>query len=79
MQWVQYYLDNYATVAEAVEAQKSFAFQIEPLILPNGYPTLVHVSLSDKSGDSAVIEYIGGQGEDLSRQAVHCDDQRADL
>lgn len=61
MQWVQYYLDNYATVAEAVEAQKTLAFQIEPLILPNGYPTLVHVSLSDKSGDSAVIEYIGGK------------------
>lgn len=60
MQWVQYYLDNFATVAEAVEAQKSFAFQIEPLILPNGFPTLVHVSLSDKTGDSAVIEYIGG-------------------
>jgi choloylglycine hydrolase len=50
-------------VAEAVEAQKSFAFQIEPLILPNGYPTLVHVSLSDKSGDSAVIEYIGGTAQ----------------
>ena len=63
MQWVQYYLDNYATVAEAVEAQKSFAFQIEPLILPNGYPTLVHISLSDKSGDSAVIEYIDGKAQ----------------
>lgn len=61
MQWVQYYLDNYATVAEAVEAQKSLTFQIEPLILPNGYPTLVHVSLSDKSGDSAVIEFITGK------------------
>jgi penicillin V acylase-like amidase (Ntn superfamily) len=61
MQWVQYYLDNYATVAEAVEAQKSWAFQIEPLILPNGFPTLVHVSLSDKTGDSAVIEFIGGK------------------
>jgi choloylglycine hydrolase len=61
MQWVQYYLDNYATVAEAVEAQKSWAFQIEPLILPNGFPTLVHVSLSDKSGDSAVVEFIGGK------------------
>jgi choloylglycine hydrolase len=63
MQWVQYYLDNYATVAEAVEAQKTLAFQIEPLILPNGYPTLVHVSLSDKSGDSAVIEYINGKAQ----------------
>ncbi|WP_424362472.1 linear amide C-N hydrolase [Methylocystis parvus] len=60
-QWVQYFLDNYATVAEAVEAQKSFAFQIDSLILPNGFPTLVHLSLSDKSGDSAVIEYIGGK------------------
>jgi penicillin V acylase-like amidase (Ntn superfamily) len=61
MQWVQYYLDNYATVAEAVAAQKNDEFQIEPLILPNGFPTLVHVSLSDKSGDSAVIEFIGGK------------------
>jgi choloylglycine hydrolase len=63
MQWVQYFLDNYATVAEAVEAQKSFNFQIEPLILPNGFPTLIHVSLSDKTGDSAVIEYIDGKAQ----------------
>jgi penicillin V acylase-like amidase (Ntn superfamily) len=63
MQWAQYYLDNYATVAEAVEAQKSFQFQIEPLVLPNGAPTMLHVSLSDKSGDSAVIEYINGKAE----------------
>lgn len=61
MQWVQYYLDNYATVAEAVEGQKKFNFQIEPLILPNGFPTLIHISLSDKTGDSAVIEYIDGK------------------
>jgi choloylglycine hydrolase len=59
-QWVQYYLDNFATVAEAVEAQKTIAFQIDSLVLPNGYPTLVHLSLADKTGDSAVIEYIGG-------------------
>jgi choloylglycine hydrolase len=61
MQWMQYYLDNFATVAEAVEATKSLEFQIEPLILPNGYPTEVHMSLSDKSGDSAVIEYKDGK------------------
>ena len=61
MQWVQYYLDNFATVAEAVDAQKNSTLQVEPLILPNGFPTLVHVSLSDKSGDSAVIEFIGGK------------------
>jgi choloylglycine hydrolase len=61
MQWIQYYLDNFATVAEAVEATRSFDFQIEPLILPNGFPTLIHISLSDKSGDSAVIEYRDGE------------------
>ncbi len=63
MQWAQYYLDNYASVAEAVEAQKTITFQIDPLILPNGFPTLVHISLSDKSGDSAVIEYVGGKAQ----------------
>ena len=63
MQWAQYYLDNYATVAEAVAALKTIAYQIEPLVLPNGFPTLVHMSLSDKSGDSAVIEYVGGKAK----------------
>lgn len=61
MQWMQYYLDSFATVAEAVEATRSINIQIEPLILPNGFPTLVHMSLSDKSGDSAVIEYKDGK------------------
>jgi penicillin V acylase-like amidase (Ntn superfamily) len=55
MQWAQYYLDNYATVAEAVQAQKGFKFQIEAMTLPNGSATTLHVSLSDKS--------IGGKAE----------------
>lgn len=63
LQWAQYYLDNYAKVAEAVEAHKSIAFQIEPIVLPNGAPTMLHVSIEDKTGDSAVIEYIGGKAE----------------
>jgi len=62
-QWVQYFLDNYATVAEAIEAQKTITFQIDTLILPNGFPTLVHLSIADKSGDSAVIEYVGGKAK----------------
>jgi len=61
MEWLQYYLDNFATVDEAVKATESIDFQIVPLILPNGFPTLVHMSLSDKSGDSAVIEYRNGK------------------
>jgi choloylglycine hydrolase len=61
MEWLQYYLDNFATVEEAVAATETIDFQIVPLILPNGFPTLVHMSLSDKSGDSAVIEYRDGK------------------
>lgn len=63
MQWAQYYLDNFATVAEAVEATKAVPFQIETLVLPNGFPTLIHMSIADKSGDSAVIEYIDGKAK----------------
>jgi choloylglycine hydrolase len=63
MQWAQYFLDNFATVEEAVQAQKSFTFQIDPLMLPNGFPTLVHLSLEDKTGNSAIIEYIGGEAK----------------
>lgn len=47
-QWVQYYLDNFATVAEAVAATKSLPFQITPMVLPNGAPSEVHIALSDK-------------------------------
>jgi choloylglycine hydrolase len=61
MEWLQYYLDNFATVEEAVAATEAIDFQIVPLILPNGFPTLVHMSLSDRSGDSAVIEYRDGK------------------
>ncbi len=63
MQWAQYYLDNYSTVAEAVEGTKNIPFQIETLVLPNGFPTLIHMSIADKSGDSAVIEYIDGKAK----------------
>jgi choloylglycine hydrolase len=63
MEWAQYYLDNYATVAEAVEAHKTINWQIEPIILPGGNKTTFHVSLADKTGDSAVIEYINGKPE----------------
>lgn len=61
--WVQYLLSNYATVAEVVDAMKSDPIYIVPSTFgPGGagHPT-VHMSLSDTSGDSAVIEYIAGK------------------
>lgn len=57
MMQAQFFLDSFATVAEAVAAVESTDIQIVPLILPNGRPTDLHLSLTDATGDSAVIEY----------------------
>ena len=59
--WVQYVLDNFATVAEAVAASEQGHFQILPLKVP-GLDTLatVHLALADASGDSAIIEIVDG-------------------
>jgi len=59
--WAQYALDNYATVAEAVEAMKAEPFYIVGLALPDGHAGTAHLSLSDPTGDSAIFEYIGGK------------------
>jgi choloylglycine hydrolase len=59
--WAQYVLDNYATVAEAVDAFKKDDIALVPPVLPNGYPSMLHLSISDASGDSAVFEYVGGK------------------
>jgi choloylglycine hydrolase len=65
--WAQWALDNFATVAEAVAALRAEPFTLVSDDLPGqpGRRTTVHLSLSDASGDSAIIEYVGG------RQVIH--------
>ncbi|TRW48901.1 linear amide C-N hydrolase [Aliidiomarina halalkaliphila] len=60
--WAQYALDNFATVAEAVDffAEESFAI-VSDFIPGTDKFTTVHLSLSDATGDSAIFEYIGGK------------------
>lgn len=59
--WLQYYLDNFATVAEAVEWTRRSDVRIRQLFDPTGLlvPTL-HLAPNDASGDSAIIEYTDG-------------------
>lgn len=59
--WAQYALDNFATVAEAVDSLKKEPFQVVAPILPNGALAQLHLSISDPSGDSAIFEYIAGK------------------
>jgi choloylglycine hydrolase len=59
--WTQYVLDNFATVAEAVEALRKEPFYVIPVMTPDGKPGTVHLSISDATGDSAIFEYVGGK------------------
>lgn len=58
--WGQYALDNFATVDEAVQSMSKNPFYINAPKLPNGEPSQIHLSLSDPSGDSAILEYVDG-------------------
>lgn len=59
--WCQYFLDNFATVAEAVDAAKSMQIQpIELIHKGEHVDAPLHLSLSDSTGDSAVIEILYG-------------------
>lgn len=61
--YTQYLLDNYATVAEAVEAAKDDHLQIVASPLPgsSAKPPTLHFSLSDATGDSAIFEHLEGK------------------
>ena len=60
--WVQYMLDNFATVDEAVAAIDENTFQVVSDMMPDGSRlATLHLSISDATGDCAIFEYIGGK------------------
>ena len=60
--WAQYVLDNFATVAEAVNSLSKEEFVIVTDFIPGTDKfTTIHLSLSDANGDSAILEYIDGR------------------
>ncbi len=64
--WAQYALDSFATVEEAVATLEKEPFTIVTDNVPGEERlTTVHLSLSDVTGDSAIIEYIEG------KQVIH--------
>ncbi len=66
--WAQYVLDNFATVEEAVTALSAEPFVVVTDMVPGeSRVATVHLSISDATGDSAIVEYIGG------KQVIHHD------
>lgn len=59
--WAQYVLDQFATVAEAVDALAKEPFYVVPVMSPDGHEGTVHLAISDPTGDSAIFEYVGGK------------------
>lgn len=60
----QYLLDRYATVAEAVSDLRENPVLVQGGEVPVGPPgraATVHVSMSDATGDSAIIEFVDGE------------------
>ncbi|MGA0615064.1 linear amide C-N hydrolase [Paracoccus sp. KR1-242] len=64
--WAQWVLDNFATVNEAVAAleQEPFTLVTDSVPGEDRLATL-HLSISDSTGDSAIVEYIDG------KQVIH--------
>lgn len=60
--WAQYVLDNFASVKEAVEELSKESFAIVSDFIPGTDKfTTVHLSISDATGDNAILEYIEGK------------------
>lgn len=60
--WVQYVLDNFATVNEAVETLAKEDFIVISDNMPNqDRMATLHLSISDVTGDNAIFEYIKGK------------------
>lgn len=56
--WLQYALDNAATVTEALALLAPVQIV---MVAAHGHQASLHLVLEDASGDSAIIEYVNGQ------------------
>ncbi|WP_413582408.1 linear amide C-N hydrolase [Bdellovibrio sp. HCB288] len=64
--WAQYFLDNFETVKEALGSLEAKPFQIQTFGVETSMGRkegAVHLAISDKEGDTAVIEYVGGKAK----------------
>jgi choloylglycine hydrolase len=58
LQWAQYVLDNYATVAAALDGLKTVQVVSSKAV---GREWPLHLAIEDATGDSAVLEYVDGK------------------
>ena len=59
--WAQYLLDLHSSVADAVSDLSKEKFRVQTIVLPTGRPANMHLAISDRTGDSAIFEYVNGK------------------
>lgn len=60
--WGQFMLDNFETVAEAVDYMEKNPLQVVPVVVSDYKLTaLLHMMVEDSSGDMAIFEYLNGK------------------
>ena len=59
--WAQYVIDNYSSVVDAVDELSERPFHVLAPALPDGAPAALHLAISHATGDSAILEYVGGE------------------
>ncbi len=60
--WVQFMLDNFENVKEAVEYMREGHFDVVSDMMPDGSRmATLHLSVSDAEGDNAIFEYVNGE------------------
>jgi penicillin V acylase-like amidase (Ntn superfamily) len=70
--WAQFYLDNFATVDEAIRFTQTTSLQLEQAFYPGTQnPITIHLALEDAGGDSAIIEYTDGKAKVFHDRAYH--------
>lgn len=59
--WPQFFLDNFATVDEAMEVVNQDLYYIDAPAMADGSAATLHLAMSDSTGNCAVIEYRDGR------------------
>lgn len=60
--WLQYFLDNFSSVQDAVDWISHSDVQVVQMIDPSGgCPPTIHLALDDSNGDSCIVEYSLGK------------------
>lgn len=60
--WGQFFLDNFATVQEAVDYMQQHPLQLLPVVVSSYRLTAtIHMLIEDATGDVAIFEYVNGK------------------